>query len=75
MRVYMRIYGVGDICPGMRWLRKEDEGSGLGQRVCDVLVDAEFLIRQRLLLIVGQDATGDSASMSSLQSWIQMIGW
>lgn len=37
--------------------------------------DAGFVIGQRLLLIVGRDAMRDSASMSSLQSWIQMIGW
>lgn len=37
--------------------------------------DAGFLIGQRLLLIVDQDAMGDSASMLSLQSWTQMIGW
>ena len=54
----------------MRWLRKEDKGSVMGKRGCDVLVDddAEFLILQRLLLIVGQDAMRDSASMLSLQS-------
>lgn len=51
----------------------------MGKRGCDVLVDNDAGLfdraGQRLLLIVGQDAMRDSASMLSLQSWTQMIGW